>query len=114
MAEKATGKKLTKLIALAESRGVKVDSVAREVLAYFGGGNCLVYFHASGFGHQSPNVMRKLSDDLKLDYSAVSMAASQLERARILKEKKGMHSIGGSEYEYGLAKWVGHELEKVK
>lgn len=114
MAEKATGAKLAKLVALAESRGVKIDSVIREVLAYFGGGNCLVYFHASGFGHQSPDLMRKLSGDLGLDYADVSMAAALLERRGLLEETKGMSSVSGREYWYGLAEYVKHELEKVK
>lgn len=111
MAEKASDEKLAKLVEIAEKRGVKVDDVTRDVLAYFGGGNCLVYFHASGFGHQSPDLMRKLSGDLGLDYLDVSTAATWLERRGLLEETKGMSSIGGKEYWYGLAEDVKHELD---
>lgn len=114
MAQKATGEKLAKLVEIAEKRGIRVDDVTREVLAYFGGGSCLVYFHASGFGHQSPDLMRKLSGDLGLDYTDVSRAATLLERRGVLEETKGMSSVSGREYWYGLAEWVGRELEKVK
>lgn len=113
MVEKATDAKLAKLVAIAESRGVKVDSITREVLAYFGGGNCLVYFHASGFGHQSPDLMRKLSGELGLDYIDVSTAATLLERTGVLEETKGTSSISGREYWYGFAEDVKNELDKA-
>lgn len=113
MAEKAIGKKLAKLVEIAQKRGVRVDDVTRKVLAYFGGGNCLVYFHASGFGHQSPDLMRKLAGDLGLDRLDVGRATAILERRGMLEETKGESSISGREYWYGLAEDVKHELDEA-
>jgi len=90
-----------KLINYLTEKGVNIDSDVKKIIEFFNG-MVLVRFLPSGFGHTMPSLSEKLAQNTKVPKIKTEVIMSQLERLGLLKDKKGTHSIGGAEYEYGF------------
>ena len=80
----------------------KVNGDVKKVLDYFDG-MVVTYFRPSGFGHNSPDLVKYISNSLSMEYDKTEDILRDLEGKDLLVTEKGIHSISGSEYEYGFS-----------
>ncbi|MBM3200737.1 hypothetical protein FJZ53_07395 [Candidatus Woesearchaeota archaeon] len=95
-------KGIDKLVKHLEKEGIKVNKDVKKVLNYFDG-KVVTYFRPSGFGSNSPDLVRHISDSLGMKYEKIEDILWSLESKGFLATEKGMHAISGSEYEYGFS-----------
>ncbi|QQG45389.1 MAG: hypothetical protein HYW89_00410 [Candidatus Sungiibacteriota bacterium] len=100
---------MKKLVSFFESRGITVDESMRKILEYFRE-YYQVYFHPSGSGHPAPDLNQKLAEKLGIDCDTVVSITSMLRRAGLLVEEKGLSSVGGKEYWFGIPDWLRNQL----
>lgn len=93
---------IEKLVNHLKKEGMKVDKDVRKVLNYFDG-MVVTYFRPSGFGSDSTEVVRHISDALKMKYERTEDILIYLESKDLLVTEKGIHGLSGAEYEYGFS-----------
>lgn len=93
---------IEKLVKHLEKEKFKVDSDVKKILNYFDG-MVVTYFRPSGFGSNSPDVVRHISNELNMKYEKTEDILRSLEDKDLLATEKGIHGLSGSEYEYGFS-----------
>ena len=88
-----------------------MDKDVEKIINHFNS-NVLVRFSPSGYGHTLPSLSEKLSELTGIAQSKVERVMAELERFNVLKEEKGLHSPGGSEYEYGFTPFAKSKIGK--
>ncbi|MBI4918710.1 hypothetical protein HY837_02180 [archaeon] len=88
-----------------KNEGIQVTPGMKNLLNYFKD-NYVVTFTHSGFGHDSVDVYKFISEKTGMHRDTVVINSRKLEECGVLGTQKGIKSIGGREYEYGFTSLV--------